>query len=215
MPSISPRALTVFAVLVGGAGGAVVALRSPSPTGGRVTCAPSSTAAPARSSAGALLYQRGGGGAASEASGSSPAPRAPGGDAGSLLDTLEAKLPANEAAVLGTGLLCARGHVAACFQVAHAYSAGRGVHADLERARSFRRRGLNLLVQSCYDKNPEACYALAHLYRTGQGVPQSTQQANGLIQHTRFLCSFTPSPVCSKLGDAGAADGADGAGQTR
>jgi hypothetical protein len=211
MPSISPRSLTLFAVLVGGAGGAVVALRSTPPSSGQVACTSSATAAPAPSSAAAPA------GSAPRDAGAPPAPRPVpnAGDAGSIVDALEANLPANEVAVLGTGLLCARGHAVACFQVARAYASGRGVPADFDRARSFRWRGLNLFFKACYDKDPQACYALAHLYRTGDGVLQSSKQADGLIQHTRLLCSFTPSPVCSKLGAAGTASDADGGRQTR
>lgn len=220
MPSISPRALTLLAVLLGGTGGALVALRRAPPRTAQASCTPgppatasgSRTLKPTRTTpfdaAPSASQRRAGPLAATRDAEPLTRQRASASDeAGSIVDALEAKLPAKRSTVLDAGLLCARGRATMCFQVAHAYAVGRGVRADSERARSFRWRGLNLLFKACYDKDPEACYALAHLYRTGEGLPKSAEQADGLIQHTRFLCSFNASPICAKLGDAGSADG--------
>lgn len=198
MPSLTPRAATFLAILVGGIGGVVVALRGSRPARHHVARLPSSLPAPASAPPTPVTSANH---APDLGKARDAAPDAP---AGSIITGIEAQLPANEATVLGAGLLCARGKVAACFQVARAYSLGQGVHADFERARFFRWRGLNMLLSECHDKNPEACYALSHLYRKGEGVPKSERQADNWLARTRFLCTFTTSPICSRFRDGGA-----------
>lgn len=87
----------------------------------------------------------------------------------------------------------------ACRRAASAVELGTVVPKDLERAKTFRKVELTVLVRGCEKGVVEACLTLADRYLRGDGLAQNERTATALIEHARELCSRNPEPVCDKV----------------
>jgi hypothetical protein len=87
----------------------------------------------------------------------------------------------------------------ACRRAAAAADLGVVVRKDPERAKTFRRVELTVLVRGCEKRSVEACLTLADRYLRGEGVAQSERTAIALLEHTREICAKRPEDACRNV----------------
>ena len=93
-------------------------------------------------------------------------------------------------------IACDKKDAGACRRAASAVELGRVVPKDLERAKTFRKVELTVLVRGCEKGTVEACLTLADRYLRGDGLAQNERTATALIEHARELCSRHPEEAC-------------------
>jgi hypothetical protein len=93
-------------------------------------------------------------------------------------------------------IACDKKDAGACRRAASAVELGSVVPKDLERAKTFRKVELTVLVRGCEKGTVEACLTLADRYLRGDGLAQNERTATALIEHAREICSRRPEDAC-------------------
>jgi hypothetical protein len=93
-------------------------------------------------------------------------------------------------------IACDEKDAGACRRAAAASELGAVVPKDLERAKTFRKVELTVLVRGCEKGSVAECLTLADRYLRGEGVARNERTALALIEHTRELCARRPSDAC-------------------
>jgi hypothetical protein len=96
-------------------------------------------------------------------------------------------------------IACDEKDAGACRRAAAAADLGTVVRKDPERARTFRKVELTIVVRACEKGGVEACLALADRYLRGDGLEQNDRTATALIAHTRELCTRRPEAACRNV----------------
>jgi TPR repeat protein len=94
---------------------------------------------------------------------------------------------------------CDKKDAGACRRAASAVELGEVVPKDLERAKTFRKVELTVLVRGCEKGAVEECLTLADRYLRGDGLAQNERTATALIEHARELCSRNPVEACRSV----------------
>jgi TPR repeat protein len=96
-------------------------------------------------------------------------------------------------------IACDEKDAGACRRAAAAADLGTVVRKDPERARTFRKVELTIVVRACEKGNVEACLALADRYLRGDGLEQNDRTATALIAHAKELCARRPEDACKNV----------------
>jgi TPR repeat protein len=96
-------------------------------------------------------------------------------------------------------IACDEKDAGACRRAAAAADLGTVVRKDPERARTFRKVELTIVVRACEKGNVDACLALADRYLRGDGLEQNDRTATALIAHAKEICSRRPEDACKNV----------------
>jgi hypothetical protein len=96
-------------------------------------------------------------------------------------------------------IACDEKDAGACRRAASAVELGTVVPKDLERAKTFRKVELTVLVRGCEKGAVDACLTLADRYLRGDGLAQNERTATALIEHAREICSRHPEAACRSV----------------
>ncbi|HEX6765728.1 MAG TPA: hypothetical protein VF103_09630 [Polyangiaceae bacterium] len=96
-------------------------------------------------------------------------------------------------------IACDEKDAGACLRAATAVELGAVVPKDPERAKTFRRVELTILVRGCEKGAVDSCLTLADRYLRGDGLARNERTALALVAHTRDLCSRHPEPACRNV----------------
>jgi len=96
-------------------------------------------------------------------------------------------------------IACDEKDAGACRRAAAAADLGAVVRKDPERAKTFRKVELTIVVRACEKGGVEACLALADRYLRGDGLEQNDRTATALIAHAKVLCSRRPEDACRNV----------------
>jgi hypothetical protein len=94
---------------------------------------------------------------------------------------------------------CDEKDAGACRRAANAVELGEVVPKDLERAKTFRKVELTVLVRGCEKNAVDACLTLADRYLRGDGLARNERTATALIEHAREICSRNPVEACRSV----------------
>jgi TPR repeat protein len=96
-------------------------------------------------------------------------------------------------------IACDEKDAGACRRAALAADLGSVVPKDPERARTFRKVELTIVVRACEKGAVDACLTLADRYLRGDGLEQNDRTATALIAHARELCARRPEDACRNV----------------
>ncbi len=96
-------------------------------------------------------------------------------------------------------IACDEKDAGACRRAASAVELGAVVPKDIERAKTFRKVELTVLVRNCEKGVVEACLTLADRYLRGDGLARNERTATALIEHARDLCSRSTEAACQSV----------------
>ena len=96
-------------------------------------------------------------------------------------------------------IACDEKDAGACRRAAAAAELGAVVRKDPERAKTFRRVELTVLVRGCEKRSVEACLTLADRYLRGDGVTQNERTATALVEHIKEICALRPEDACRNV----------------
>jgi hypothetical protein len=96
-------------------------------------------------------------------------------------------------------IACDEKDARACRRAATAADLGAVTPKDPERAKTFRKVELTIVVRACEKGAVEACLTLADRYLRGDGLEQNERTATALIEHTRELCARRPEDACQNV----------------
>lgn len=119
---------------------------------------------------------------------------------GSIAASRPDPIAPDKQAVSDASLRCSRGEPLDCLRAAQAWEEGRGVPANVRRARDHMFIGVRIFHERCMSHDAEACWILAGLHHEGHGVPQNDANARALEDRARELCRKHPEPACSRFG---------------
>jgi len=116
------------------------------------------------------------------------------------LMALDGEVPiASEEEFEAAAIACDAKDAGACHRAAAAAELGVVVRKDPERAKTFRRVELTVLVRGCEKRSVVACLTLADRYLRGDGVAQSDRTATALVEHTKEICAKRPEDACRNV----------------